>query len=865
MSLKLHFKMICIIDAKHACSEGAEHDALSASRIPELSVHSRTSAVRYAAAVLPGVVLVLVAILSNSHNAESGRAQHMADNARVAATSADLRLGELLDLTSFCASAPALTERVDLPNVVENCGRYAERIGAWVVLVETGETHRHILNTRPDAPAVLPVYLRMNEHATLRALEERSRASGAPGIADVYSGIIYPGSVVSAGQYLRLADGRSAMLYVSFAAQTLSRQLAGLSGEEMPIFALIDASHRIVARSVGISRVMFAPAPDWIHGFLEAGAAGASLGVPGPAVIGGIWDAGYHPLGFASGWTAVALRPTPGGVQIWAPVSLPSALILIGLLLTGFLVWGISDRDRATRKVAAAQRAEAEAERSNRDKSRLLASFAHDIRTPLISLIGSLEMNEQGRGGGSDHVQTARSSAEALLQLIDDILELSFLGSGALRLHPSPVDLRQLALALVDQSRALADRKGLALQLDLDPELPVAVEVDRLRLQQVLSNLLTNALKYTETGSVTLRIRQAALRVELITLELAVIDTGIGLAPADIPRILKEFGRLEREAERREQGAGLGLAIVQRILNAMGASLVVESAPGQGSNFSFHLSLPVATGSELASSARPLSGVVILYAEDEPVIRQVTSRRLEEAGAWVICAVDGRDALRQLAAVTPDLLLIDLEMPGLNGAGLIRRLNELVPERLYPRFVLTSHISGPQAAEARAAGADAIFTKPIQVEALAAAFRARRGNAGHSIPFDGEHAHEGDVPVLDPKIFREVTELMGASAASSIIDRFEKSMRNDLSELQVAVQTKNRKRVGALAHRCLGLCQVIGAVTLALRLGRIEQAAIDGDMATVRALLDGTGAVLEATVRDMKVSADARPYPAIPG
>ena len=165
-----------------------------------------------------------------------------------------------------------------------------------------------------------------------------------------------------------------------------------------------------------------------------------------------------------------------------------------------------------------------EAERRNLEKSRLLASFAHDIRSPLISLIGSLELIREEH----ENVHSARSSAEALLQLVDDILELSVLGSDALTIHPSPVDLRQIAAALSDQTRPLAARKGLALRLDLDPNLSVSVEVDRLRLQQVLSNLLTNAVKYTDQGSVTLRIRQEGEQGGRVTLDLAVIDTGIG-------------------------------------------------------------------------------------------------------------------------------------------------------------------------------------------------------------------------------------------------------------------------------------------------------------------------------------------------
>jgi signal transduction histidine kinase/ActR/RegA family two-component response regulator/HPt (histidine-containing phosphotransfer) domain-containing protein len=788
---------------------------------------------------------VLLALLINAYQEETGRAQRVADHARLAAASVDLRLGELLELTGFCASAPALTERVDFASVAENCGRYASRIGAWVVLIETGETHRQILNTRPDAPAALPSYPRAEERETLLALEAETRRTGAPGIADVFAGIIYPGGVVSTGQHVRLADGRSAMLYVSISAQALSEQLAGLAAEGGPIFALVDPSERVVARSVGIEQAMFAAAPDWLLPLMATGAAGAALAVPGPEVIGGTWDAGYHPLGTVPGWMAAAVQPTPVGARLWAPLSVPSAMTLFGILLSGLLLWVMADRDRAARRVA-------EAEHRNREKSRLLASFAHDIRSPLISLIGSLELIGEGRVPSNGQVRSARGSAEALLQLVDDILELSFLGSGELTLHPSPVDLRQMTTALSDLMRPLAARKGLELRLDLDPGLPVTVEADRLRVQQVLSNLLTNAVKYTEKGSVTLRICQEGVRAGRVTLDLAVIDTGIGVAPGDVPRILREFGRLEREAERREQGTGLGLAIVQRILTAMGSSLSVESAPGQGSTFRFRLTLPVATAEDAVDAVRPLTGVVILYAEDEPVIREVTARRLEEAGATVICAEDGEDAFLQLAAMNPELLLIDLQMPGLDGVGLIRRLKEIAPGRTYPLFVLTSHISGPKAAEARAAGADAVFTKPVQVAALAAAFRARRGDGGRSTPPVRQAAGATEPPLLDPDTFREATGIMGPARGSTLVGDFEATMRADLSALEAAIDTADFKRVGELAHRCLGLCLVMGAVALVQRLREMEMAAGEGNTAALPGLARRVVACFEATSREMR-------------
>ncbi|MDX5401100.1 MAG: response regulator, partial [Rhodobacterales bacterium] len=739
------------------------------------------------------------------------RVRRMSEYARMAAAATDVRLEKLLDLTRFCASSDELVARLDLEAVARNCGRYAALLGAWVVVVETGEIHRQILNTRPDAPEVLPALPRQEERPELLSLEARSRQTGAPGIANVFTGIIYPGGVLSTGQFLRLADGRPAMLYVSLSTDALSDHLTALAGDGTPVIGLVDPSGRIVARSVGIDHTFFAEIGPWLRQMLESGGAGASLDMPVPDAVGGLWDMGYHPLAMAPGWMATAAVPSRQGVQLWSLLSLPSGLSALGLLLSGLFLWVITARDVGTRRITLAEQARAAADRENQEKSRLLSSFAHDIRNPLISLIGSLELRSEAQATGSEQIGAARSSAESLLQMVDDILELAFLGSPGFTLHPSPVDLKVLAEDLFLQIRAAAHRKGLTLSLDLDKTLPGAVEVDRLRLQQVLSNLLTNAVKYTEQGTVTLRIGSQIRPDEAVELVFTVADTGVGFKPEEIPKILREFGRLDRDIEQREQGTGLGLAIVQRILRAMGASLKLESAPGEGSTFEFHLVVPIAVPGGGDIGAQPLEGLVIVYAEDEPVIRQVTTRRLVEAGAKVIEAVDGADALRHLATLTPDILLLDLQMPGLDGAAVIKHLRAADQPRLYPIFVLTSHISGPQTAQARASGADVVFTKPVQIHPLAAAFRARRGDGGRHTPTIGGQPSDDGLLLVDPENFMVITNAADRSYATEIIAKFETSMRADLDRMQSALAGADLAEVQRIAHRCIGLCQVMGA------------------------------------------------------
>jgi signal transduction histidine kinase/DNA-binding response OmpR family regulator len=834
----------CIVDWHRNCIHSAKSER-------DLARPYRSLLFRYGASVLPGVMCLAAAVMINAHDNENRRLNNIAEKLHLVTANLDLQFGQLTKLTAYCATSPALIDRVDFQSVAENCGRYAAHEGAWVVIVETGQTHRQLLNTIPNAPAVLPSYPLEREVPALRALEKSSRTSGEPGLSEVFTGHIMKTDNVSAGQFLRLADGREVMLYVTSAVRSFSDQLERLSAKQGPIFGLIDPSERIVARSSGIEELMFESSPDWLHEHIENNSIGVAPAVPGPKMIGGFWDVAYQPVKNAPGWTAVAVAPISTNAFAWAPISRSTAFAMFGLILTVMLLWVIRLRDRSAHRIEMALRAEAKASRQNEEKSQLLASFAHDIRSPLISLIGSLELIETGSNSDIDQLRTARVSAEALLQFVDDILELSFLGSAAMALHPSPVDLRQLVESLLAQSQRFADQKGLQIRHDLDQGIPAVVEIDRLRLQQVLSNLLTNALKYTERGTITLRIRLKGLELGFVNLEIAVIDTGPGIEREDIPKILSEFGRLQRYPERIQSGSGLGLAIVQRILHSMGTNLVVDSVLGQGSSFNFLLTLPIPTERALNDVARPFSGVSILYVEDEPVIRQITERRLIEAGAQVLIAFDGADALRKLEGLVPDLLLVDLQMPGLNGVELIRRLRKSAPDLAYPIFVLTSHISGVEAAQARAVGADAIFTKPVQVTALAAAFRARHGNDGRSTPTTCSAVEAANDRFLDLDTFQEATQFMAPQTAAALVAEFEVSMRKDLNHLVWAVEEGDLTLAGELAHRCLGLCLVMGAANLVERMRTIEEIAIRGNVENTRALVAEIDQMLTFTLVQM--------------
>ncbi len=678
------------------------------------------------AALVPAIVGLGAAVVIGIGIDRDERRAHVEDHAALAGDLIDSRLDKLRDLAEFCATAPELTRDFDLDRLAQTCGRYARSLRSWFVVVALGDQHEQIINTRPDAPEVLPRYPRTREHVQLIATETRSRQSGRAEISDIFGGRIYVGGIIAAGRYTRMADGRPAMVYVGRATESLYAELFRVLAEDQHALVVIDGAGRVVGASPQAGRFVGADLPDWMKDRVAAGRPGSVLAQPGSGSSPHPWNVGFSPLDVAEGWMMVSAERSGHIGLRWSLVSEQSAIAAGGFGITLLLLWLVGYRAQTAARLARADRAEAEALQRDREKSRFLASFAHDIRGPMVGLLGTLEALRATIRPPVPELDGAERTAENLLQLIDDILELSFLGSGEMRLTPTPVDLRRMGRDVLDGLEPLATARGLALQLNIAPPRLPMVEVDRVRLQQVLANLVSNGVKYTRAGSVTLQITSREISRAEVSVRFEIRDTGVGIAPELMSNIFKEYGRLEQPPGNQQPGFGLGLAICMRILRAMGSRLDVHSTPGEGSTFFFDLRLPVRPASGAAEDDASLSGQTILFAEDEPAIAALTQRKLEGRGATVVHVPDGTAARAALETLTPDLLLLDLQMPGLDGLTLLRQLRAEPGARPFPIFILTSHIGDLRAEEARTAGADATFTKPVQVEVVAAELRRWR-------------------------------------------------------------------------------------------------------------------------------------------